>query len=319
MADTDTLELRLRAVRWEADGILSMELAAPDNRVLPGWEVGAHVDLHLPNGIVRSYSLVNQPGDNRRYLVAVALDRQSRGGSRFVHQSLRPGQMIKVGLPRNHFPLVESGGEVVLIAGGIGVTPLYAMATALELAGRPYRFIYATRSRAHAAFTDTIANFGDKAAFHFDDEHGGKPLDIAGVIAAAGPGAHFYCCGPAGMLTAFEQATAHLAPEHVHIERFTAKPVDENATSSGFKIVLARSGKELTVPADKSILDVLIDHDIQVPYSCQDGICGSCETKVLAGQPDHRDSVLTAAEQAANKTMMVCISRCKGDSLTLDL
>ncbi len=319
MADSDTLDLRLQSIRWEADGILSMELVAPDNRILPPWQVGAHVDLHLPNGIVRSYSLVNQPSDNRRYLVAVALDRQSRGGSRFVHQNLRPGQMLKVGLPRNHFPLVEQGGEVVLIAGGIGVTPLYAMATALELAGRPYRFVYATRSRAHAAFTDAIGGFGDKASFHFDDEHGGQPLDIAALVAGAAPDAHFYCCGPAGMLAAFEQATAQRSPDTVHIERFSAKPVDESAPASGFKVILARSGMELTVPPDKTILDVLIDNDVSVPYSCQDGICGSCETPVLAGQPDHRDSVLTAAEQAASKTMMVCISRCKGDSLTLDL
>ncbi|MBS4047327.1 MAG: oxidoreductase [Alphaproteobacteria bacterium] len=310
--------MRVQRIEWEAEGIVSIELRAPDAIDLPVFAAGAHIDLHLPNGIVRSYSLCGDQEDRKRYVVGVGLDQASRGGSLYIHNQLRVGQLLQVSPPRNHFPLVEDAARVVFIAGGIGITPIFCMMRRLSMLGRSFELHYATRNRKRAAFLPLLQGFGQPVHLHFDEETGG-PLDIAAIVAAQPAGTHFYCCGPAGMLAAYEKATAALPESHVHVEYFTPKAQDPAATSTGFTVVLGRSGRELQVPADRSILDVLTSNGVTIDSSCQDGICGTCEVKVLEGLPDHRDSVLTKAEQAANKSMMVCVSRCKGDRLVLDL
>jgi vanillate O-demethylase ferredoxin subunit len=316
----DTFDVRVHRMEWAAEGILSVEFRRPDGAPLPGFTAGSHIDLHLPNALVRNYSLLNDSAETRRYVVAVGLDAASRGGSAHVHNEMRVGQLLRISAPRNNFPLVEDAPLVALIAGGIGVTPLVCMARRLSSLGRPYEFHLAARSRTRAAFVEDIEALGRPVHAHFDDEHGGAPLDIAAIVAAAPAGAHFYCCGPAPMLAAFEAATAGLPEDHVHVEYFKAKEPSAGGLPPGaFRLVLAKSGATIDVPADKSILEALLEAGFDAEYSCQDGVCGTCETRIVAGVADHRDSLLSKSERASNKTMMICVSRCAGDSLTLDL
>lgn len=320
MSEAASQQLRVQRIEWEAEGIFSLALAWPDGADLPAYAPGAHIDLALPNGITRSYSLCGDPADRKCYVVAVGLDAASRGGSAYIHAQLRVGQMLTVSGPRNHFPLVQDAPMVVLIAGGIGITPLFCMARQLSQQGRPYAMHYAARNPQRMAFLPGLKALQGAVHAHFDDTAGG-PLDVAAIFARYAKGTHFYCCGPLPMLAAFETAAsaAGVAEDCVHVEYFTAKPQDKAGAESSFTVVLGRSGGEFTIPADKSILDVLTAGGIKIESSCQDGICGTCEVKVLEGMPDHRDSVLTKAEQAAGKSMMVCVSRCQGARLVLDL
>lgn len=315
------LQLRVRALTWEAETVLGVELVplAP-NTLLPAFEAGAHVDLHLPGNVQRSYSLLNAPGERQRYCIAVNKDAASRGGSRWIHEALRPGAVLTVSAPRNNFALVETAPYSVFIAGGIGVTPILSMIRRLKALGRPWTLHYAARTRAHAAFAETLrelAESGGELTFCFDQEPGGRMLDLAAVVRALPDGAHVYCCGPAGMLGAFETATAGLPPERVHVEYFAAK--EAAATAGGFRVTLHRSGKSIDVRPGQTILDSLIAAGVEPPWSCREGVCGTCETRVLEGIPDHRDLVLSAAEHAANDRMMVCCSGARSATLVLDL
>lgn len=318
----DTLTLRLRAMTWEAEGILGLELvpAAP-GEPLPAFTAGAHIDLHLPGGPVRSYSLLNDPTERHRWCVAVHRDPASRGGSRQVHEQLRPGQLLTVSPPRNHFPLDEGAPLSVLIAGGIGITPLLCMVRRLTALGRPWVLHHAARTRAHAAFCDELqalaAQGGGTLHRVFDQEPGGRMIDIAALVADLPDGAHVYCCGPAGMLAAFERATAGLPPERVHLEYFAAK--DAPAASGGFSVKLRRDGRTVPVPPGQSILDALAAIGAEPPWSCREGVCGTCEVRVLEGVPDHHDMVLSPAQRDANDRMMVCCSGAKSPLLVLDL
>jgi vanillate O-demethylase ferredoxin subunit len=317
---TEQLQLRLMNVRYVTERVSSFTFADPRGAPLPEFEAGAHIDLALPTGDLRSYSLINDAHERDRYVIAVQHAPDSRGGSRFMHETLRVGAIVNVGLPANNFPLVETAERSVLIAGGIGITPILSMARRLASLGRQWELVCCARSRADAAFSAEIealaAGSGQVARFHFDDEQNGAFLDLPELIAAA-PGAHFYCCGPAPMLDAFIDATAGLPQNHVHLERFSG---NQDATAGeGFSVTLARQGRELWVPGGKTILDVLLENGIDHMHSCREGICGTCETRVLEGTPDHRDMVLSAAEQAAGQLMMVCVSRCAGKSLVLDL
>lgn len=318
----DTLTLRLRAMTWEAEGILGLELvpAAP-GEPLPAFTAGAHIDLHLPGGPVRSYSLLNDPAERHRWCVAVHRDPASRGGSRQVHEQLRPGQLLTVSPPRNHFPLDEGAPLSVLIAGGIGITPLLCMVRRLTALGRPWVLHHAARTRAHAAFGDELqalaAQGGGTLHRVFDQEPGGRMIDIAALVADLPDGAHVYCCGPAGMLAAFERATAGLPPERVHLEYFAAK--DAPAASGGFSVKLRRDGRTVPVPPGQSILDALSAIGAEPPWSCREGVCGTCEVRVLEGVPDHHDMVLSPAQREANDRMMVCCSGAKSPLLVLDL
>lgn len=312
------LSLLLKSITFEAEDVISLDLRPAAGAALPPFTAGAHIDLALSNGLLRSYSLINPQDETHRYVIAVQRDAKSRGGSRFIHDSFRVGQTVEASEPRNNFPLVEDAAETILLAGGIGITPLYAMTQRLAGLERKWRLHYAVRSRRRAAFLDALAALDPQALhLHIDDEHGGDVFDLAPIVREAPPGTQLYCCGPLPMLAAFEAATAGLPPDNVHTEYFTAKePV---VAKGGFDVVLARSGLTLFVAAGKTILDTLRENGIEAPHSCLEGVCGTCETAVLDGVPEHRDSVLSARERASNKTMMICCSGCVGDRLTLDL
>jgi tetrachlorobenzoquinone reductase len=311
-----TLNLRIKTATWEAPDILSYELRPLDGGNLPAFTAGAHIDLALPNGLVRSYSLLNPQSERHRYVIAVQKDRGSRGGSKWVHDNFRAGGMLSVSSPRNNFALDESAEKSVFIAGGIGITPILSMIERLSAIGRDWELIYCSRTRGGTPFVESLGKYR-AVRFNFDQEPGGKMLDIGAAVRAAPENGHLYCCGPVPMLDAFEQATKDLPRERVHVEYFTAK--EAPAVEGGFKVVLAKSGRELAVPPGKTILGALSDIGIDVPHSCTEGVCGTCETKVLEGIPDHRDVILTDAERAANKTMMICCSGSKSEKLVLDL
>jgi vanillate O-demethylase ferredoxin subunit len=315
--DSSLLSIRVQAMRYEAKGIVSLELVAPDGGALPPFEAGAHIDLHLANGVVRSYSLLNSPAERHRYVVGVLNDRNSRGGSRYVHEQLRVGTVMPVSKPRNNFPLDESAAHTVLIGGGIGVTPIYCMFNELRRKHRSVELFYCARSREEAAFCEELLA-GDGVASHFDVERGAPP-DLRAYLAAKPKDAHFYCCGPGPMLHVFESLCEELGLTNVHVERFAADEKVEAVQRDEYVAELARTKKIVTVPAGKSLLDALLEAGLDVDHSCREGVCGACETAVLEGEIEHRDGVLSKAERAANKSMMVCVSGCKGRRLVLDL
>lgn len=312
--------LRIARIQTVAEGVKCFELVPAAGAALAPFDAGAHIELQLPNQLVRSYSLLNAPGEQHRYLIAVHHSSTSTGGSRYLHESLQENDEVLASLPRNHFPLHEAATHSCLIAGGIGITPLLSMVHRLNALGRSWELHYGARTRTHAAFLAQLEALaqasGNRVHCYFDQEPGGQPMNLAALGQAAAPGTHLYCCGPRGMLEAFESATAHCR-ERAHVEYFSAK--SEAALNGGFTVELARSGKTLQVPPGRSILDVVFDAGISVPYSCREGICGSCETRILAGEADHRDAVLSEAEQQANQSMMICCSGAKGAKLVLDL
>jgi len=322
---TPLLKALVHTMRWEADGIISVELRpASDTVTFPAFDAGAHIDLHLPNGLIRSYSLCNPCSDRGRYVAGVLHDKKSRGGSRYVHQQLRVGQVIDISAPRNNFALHEDAPKSVLVSGGIGVTPIFCMFQRLIALGGPVELIYCARNRKEAAFTQAIQALADQAGqisvtWHFDDETGAPPqLDT--LLNGRGQDSHYYCCGPTPMLDAFEKSCERLGYPNAHIERFAAVTQAPGAASHGFDVVCQKSGKTVQVPAGKSILDALIDAGISHDHSCKEGVCGACETAVLdfEGELEHHDGILTKTEREAGKTMMICVSRCTGKRLVLD-
>ncbi len=317
---SQALRLRVRAMSWEAEGILGLELVpAQPGGALPVVEAGAHVDLQLGGSMVRSYSLTN-PGETRRWCVAVNRDAASRGGSRWIHESLRPGALIEAHGPRNHFGLHETAPHTVLIAGGIGITPLLAMARRLTALGRSWTLHYAARTRMQMAFVAELRQLAERAGAALDlraDQEGDPPLDLRAIVATLPAGAHVYACGPAGLLDAFEIATAALPRERVHLERFAN--IQAAASDGGFTVVLARSGQRVPVQPGQTVLDAVLAAGVEPLYSCREGVCGTCETRVLRGMPDHRDLVLGDAEKAAGDRMMICCSGAVTAELELDL
>ncbi|OUL99594.1 PDR/VanB family oxidoreductase [Variovorax sp. JS1663] len=312
-------QLLLRQLRREAEGIVSYEFVSADGAPLPPFTAGAHIDLQLPGGLLRSYSLVNDPAERHRYVVAVDRAAESRGGSAWMHTVPRPGDRIAAGAPVNDFPLYEDAPLSVFIAGGIGITPFLAMAARLNALGHRWRMHYAVRSRQRAAYVQELQALdrtGDSVILHCTGEDMERP-DITAIVRAAPAGSHLYCCGPNGMLEAFTAACGGLAPQRVHLERFSAS--QEAATAGGYEVQLARSGKTLSVEAGKTLLDTLLDAGVPIQYSCSQGICGTCCTPVLEGTPDHRDDYLTDEEKAANRAMMVCCSGSLTPRLVLDI
>jgi len=318
-----TLNALVHTMRYEADGIVSVEFRPASPEVdFPAFEAGSHIDLHLPNGLVRSYSLCNPSTDRQRYVVGVLNDRKSRGGSRYVHQQLRVGMTLAISQPRNNFKLEEGAAHSVLVAGGIGVTPIWCMLQRLAAIGKPAELIYCARSRKESAFGEAIAALaaekGIALTWHFDEEKGGPP-DLAGLLGGKGADSHYYCCGPTPMLDNFEKTCAQLGLANAHIERFAAVHVEAPSATQSYLVECARSGKTVEVPPGKSILDSLIDAGLNPDHSCKEGVCGACETKVLDGEVDHHDGILTKLERASNKTMMICVSGCKRGPLVLDI
>lgn len=316
----NTLQVFVHTLRFEAQGIISVDLRAVDGQDLPAFEAGAHIDVHLPNGMVRSYSLLNDSRERHRYVLGVLKDANSRGGSKAVHEQLRIGMRLDISAPRNHFALDESAEHTVLLAGGIGVTPILCMAQRLHALGKPFEVLYFARTRQSAAFVDALQALGCPLHLHFDDAQGGPP-DMKALLAARQlPNTHYYACGPAPMLDAFESHCQTLGYTNAHIERFAAVAVAAASDAKqSYSVELKRSGKVIDITPGMSLLAALQAANAKVMTSCEEGICGSCETRVLEGIPDHRDSVLSPDEQASHKTMMVCVSGCKSDRLVLDL
>ena len=304
-----TLELLVEDKEKLADGVVRLTLRAPGGGLLPPWEPGAHIDLVLP-GFVRQYSLCGDPSDTSAYQVAVLREPDGRGGSAYVHDSLSTGDRVPVEGPRNHFGLVDAE-RYLFVAGGIGITPILPMLARVARSGREWRLAYGGRTRTSMAFTDDLAHHGDRVLFRPQDEHG--LLDLPTLLADARPGTAVYCCGPEPLLAAVEA----LGPGNLHVERFTAQP--DEGPRTAFEVELAGSGKVLPVPADRSILEVVEEAGVTVLSSCREGTCGTCETGVLGGEPDHRDSVLTADERLENEVMMLCVSRACSPRLVLDL
>ncbi len=313
----DTVEMRLTAIMFGATRTNLFEFR-PLRGDVPRFTAGAHVDVYLPNGTIRQYSIASSTTDRTRYLLGVKLETDGRGGSRCMHEQLRVGQVLKIGLPRNNFPLVEAAAVSIFIAGGIGITPIKCMIDRLQAIGAGWRLHYAVRARDEALFVDDFSSAGDRLQLHVDDEHAGQVIDVDAIIAAAPPDAQLYCCGPAPMLAAFEHACATRPAKFVHLERFSAPDVVA-ATGGAYTVELARSKRAITVQPDQSLLQALRAAGITIKTSCQQGICGTCETRVLAGTPDHRDMILSDDEKAANDTMMVCCSGSLGPTLVLDL
>jgi ferredoxin-NADP reductase len=318
---SDNLNAFIHTLRFEAEDVISIELRPVAGNEFPAFGPGAHIDLHLPNQMVRSYSLLNPSHERGRYVVAVLKDRASRGGSRCAHEQLRVGMKILISHPRNHFPLHEEAGHTVLVAGGIGVTPILCMARRLRALERSFELLYFARSRASAAFVADIEALAVPVTWHFDDEKGGPP-ELHALLAArpARADTHYYACGPAVMLDSFEKNCAALGYAHAHIERFSA--VEVHAASDArlsYSVELKRAGKVITITPGLSLLDALREAGMDPVTSCEEGVCGACETRVIEGMPDHRDSVLSPAERAANNVMMVCVSGCRSERLVLDL
>ena len=312
-----TLSLFVKSVTYETADIRVYDLRSPDGAELPSFTAGAYIDIHLPERVTRSYSLVNSQHDSKRYVIGVAKDRNSRGGSSYIHKLLSAGDTITVTPPKNNFALDEREHDTILIAGGIGVTPMMSMIDRLQHLERRWQLYFATRNRESTPFQAELESYMGSVKVHCDDEHGGRLLDIGNVIASAHPGSHFYCCGPSAMLAAFKAAAGGVSPEHTHLEHFSA--TESVAVEGGFHIELARSARTLLVRQGKTVLDVLLEAGVDVPFSCQAGVCGVCQTKVLSGIPDHRDLFLSPKEQSSNETMMVCCSGSNSEKLVLDL
>lgn len=307
--------LRVERMTRLADDVVEVVLVDPSGARLPEWEPGAHVVLRLAEGLQRQYSLCGDPADERSWTIGVHRSPTSRGGSAYVHEQLRVGSVLPVEGPVGNFPLVEAG-RYLMLAGGIGITPILAMTRRLRVAGAEFELVYCGRTTAVMAYRDEIAGWADdRITLHADDENGG-PLDLAALLVDR-PDTAIYCCGPEGMIAAVERFARD--PTQVHVERFRAALTPAPSDDGAFDVVLAGSGERHRVEPGESILDVLDRAGRSVPFSCLEGICGTCETKVLQGEPDHRDSVLTPEEQAGNRSMMICVSRARSAELILDL
>ncbi|MFV2087287.1 cytochrome P450 [Micromonospora sp. LOL_021] len=315
-------ELVVAAVTRAADEVLEVRLAAADGAPLPAWAPGAHLEVRLPSGRVRQYSLCGDPADAGGYRIGVLRETSGRGGSVELHTVAAAGATLTVRGPRNHFPLVDAD-EYLFLAGGIGITPILAMVREAVRRDTPYRVVYGGRSRASMAFADELAALaGDRAVLLPQDE-AGLP-DLAGLIGGVGDGAAVYCCGPGAMINAVEQVCADAGRTgQLHVERFAAgddlEVAFDPAANTEFDVQLARTGVTLRVPKDKRMIEVLREAVPGLTYDCEKGYCGACETRVLAGTPEHRDSLLTEDERAAGRSMMICVGRCSSDRLVLDL
>ena len=313
------IQVKVLRRQEEAEGIFSYELARPDGAPLPAFSAGSHIDVHLPGGLVRQYSLSNDDQETHRYRIAVLRDPASRGGSIALHDQVRAGDALTISAPRNHFPLVASPHSL-LLAGGIGITPLLCMAQRLVATGRDFSLHYCTRSLSRTAFRDSVAGFGERAHLHLDDGDVAQKLDLPAVLQAAPADSHLYICGPGGFID-FVVQTARAAgwsDDRVHLEYFGAAPQD-TAGDRAFEVRLASTGKTYAIPADQTVVAALQAQGVDMLVSCEQGVCGTCLTSVLEGQCDHRDMYLTDDEKARHDQFLPCCSRAKSPLLVLDL
>ncbi|TFZ02850.1 oxidoreductase [Ramlibacter henchirensis] len=320
MQTASSLSVLIRQLRLESAGVLSVELERDDGAALPAYEAGAHVDVHLPGAGTRSYSLVGAPGAFATYHLGIKCEADGRGGSRWFHESARVGDRLEISPPKNDFRLAEEAPHSVFIAGGIGITPLLSMIGRLASLGRSWELHFAARDRRSMPFEAHLeqhaATGSGRVVKHFSAEGQGRP-DIQAIVGSAAADAHLYCCGPTGMIDAFVEAARHRSPDTVHYERFAS--AEAPATEGGFTLQLARDGRCFDVPPGKSILDVLLEAGVDVPYSCMQGVCGSCRLSVIEGQPDHRDGYLSDNERAANDALIPCCSGSLSPRLVVDL
>ncbi len=309
-------DLRVETKQEVADGVVALTLRQIADSPLPQWSPGAHVDLILDGVPTRQYSLCGDPADHHLWRLGILRDAEGGGGSRFVHDQLRAGDKVRVRGPRNNFGLAASP-RYLFIAGGIGITPILPMIAAAQSASADWRLLYGGRQRASMAFLGELARYGDRVTVAPQDETG--LLDLDSLLGTPQPDTLVYCCGPEPLLAAVEQRCGAWPPRSLHVERFSARPLTAPVRTEAFEVKLARSELTLTVPPDRSILDVVEEAGVGVLSSCAEGTCGTCETAVLDGLPDHRDSVLTAEERRAGDCMMICVSRSCAERLVLDL
>jgi ferredoxin-NADP reductase len=313
------MDVVVRSAEMVTPRIKSFELADPAGADLPAFEAGSHVDVTLPNGLVRSYSLLNDSRERHRYVIAVLREEAGGGGSAFVHESLRTGTVLSITAPENRFEIDEGGDHNILIAGGIGITPLLSMAERFDELGIDFKLYYCTRNRAETAFAEHIEQrFGSRHVFHHDDGRLEQSLDFVALLSDRQPGTHVYVCGPPGLIGAVRNAAKEWPQGTVHFELFGAVHVAVKTENKPFDIHLKRRNVTLHVPADKSILEVLAANDFGVRAICRDGYCGTCTTRYVAGKVEHRDGVLDEGDK--KNMLQVCVSRAlPGERLVLDL
>ena len=314
------LKLRVQSITYQAQGINTFELVDPQGGALPHFTAGAHIDVLLENGLIRQYSLANDPRETHRYIIGVLHEPEGRGGSAAMHATVRVGQLLKISPPRNHFPLADDAKFHLLLAGGIGVTPMMAMMQELRAKGASYQLHYCARSPETTAFYDELCEQRNtrNVIVHHDGGDYTQGLDIAALLKDCAPGTHLYYCGPGGFMAAAEKAARHWPLGTVHCEYFTAgDDVAATATDAAFQVKIASSGDVYDIPPDQSIVKVLKDHGIDVPTSCESGLCGTCLTPFLEGEPEHRDLLLNAEEH--QEFVLICCARSKTPVLVLDL
>lgn len=313
-------EVRVGRKAMAALDIVELDLVPVGASELPAFRAGAHIDVEVRPGLLRQYSLCNDPAERHRYQIAVLREPNSRGGSVAVHDELAEGRGIRIGAPRNRFPLVPAQRSL-LFAGGIGVTPLLSMAEQLARDGAAFEMHYCTRSPERTAFTKRLAALAcaGRVHVHHDDGPPAQRLDLQRVLPAPHEQTHLYVCGPRGYIDwvcSTARAAGWGAPQ-IHVEHFSG--AGQQAAEGSFDVRLARSGVTLAVPAGRSVAAVLHAHGIALPVSCEQGVCGTCLTRVLAGEPDHRDSYLTDEERCRNDQFLPCCSRSRSACLVLDL
>lgn len=319
------LSLLVRQIRFEAIGINSYELVDPSGCALPGVEAGSHIDIHLPGGLIRQYSLCGDPADRHRYVIAVLKDAAGRGGSRLLHDLIQVQTLVTVSPPRNNFALAPEAGRHILIGGGIGITPLKAMVHQLAGDGKSYELHYCAKAPEYAAFRNELNDVGINARFHYDGGNPADGLDIASLLKTHVRGTHLYYCGPTGFMNACSAASAHWPAGTVHSEYFKAPiaaPTPEALCSDpydgeNFVVEIASTGVEIEIPSDRSIVEVLAGAGITIETSCVSGLCGTCKVRYISGTVDHRDFILSDDERANHLT--TCVSRATSPKLVLDL
>jgi vanillate O-demethylase ferredoxin subunit len=316
------LSVRVVRIRDEAQDVRSFELASGDGVPLPPFSAGSHIDVHIADGLVRQYSLCNDPAEAGRYQIAVKREAASRGGSQAMHEQVREGDLLTISVPRNNFALSPVAKHHLLIAGGIGITPLLSMARQLLPSGAAFSLVYFSRSIAHTAFHEVLSTpqFRSRVSFHYALEPEQVRAYLRKLLWSRPPEGHLYLCGPRPFMDLVETTAAPTwPPEAVHLEYFSADPASLAGPKGSFVVRLARHGGEFEIAEGRTIIEVLAEHGVIVDTSCEQGVCGTCLTGVLEGEPDHRDVFLTDAEKVGNDRMTVCVSRAKSPRLVLDL
>jgi ferredoxin-NADP reductase len=312
-----TMPLRVKSHQQVSSGVTELVLVPADASELPSWAPGSHIDVQVRPGLVRQYSLCGDPEDRSQWRIAVLREPESRGGSAALCEDVRSGDVLTATGPRNHFPLHQSP-RYLFIAGGIGITPIIAMIAAAHAAGADWRLVYGGRNEASMAYRDEVGRFDPERVLEWPQDRRGL-IELDHLLAEPQPGTLIYCCGPEPLIGAVEAKSAHWPHRTLQVERFAPRPLTEVAPNTSFEIELVDSDEVLVVPPDKSILEVVDEAGIYVLSNCEEGTCGTCQTTVLEGVPDHRDSVLDDDERAANDTMMICVSRALSSRLVLDL